>query len=132
MPIRKLDSPQNPVIKAATKLRTRRGRQQAGLIIIDGEREIRRAAQCGVSIESIFVESGRPGNWETLASNVYEVSRRVHEKIAFGSRLEPVAVANRPDTLLTSISGPGKELRDNALIVVLEAIEKPGNLGRPA
>lgn len=129
MPISKLDSPQNPTIKATAKLRTSRGRQQSGQIIIDGEREISRAAQCGVLIDTIFVpESSESAPWESLARNVYVVSDRAHEKIAFGNRLEPVAVARRPDTSLESLNRRMTWPRD-AVFIVLEAVEKPGNIG---
>lgn len=124
MPDRKLESRQNPIIQAVAKLRTSRGRQQAGKIIIDGQREISRAIIAGISLDSIFLPDD-DHDWQlTKADSVYSVSQRAHEKIAYGKRLEPVAVANRPTTSLAELS-----VTDDALFVVLEAVEKPGNIG---
>ncbi|TAN59258.1 RNA methyltransferase, partial [bacterium] len=56
---------------------------------------------------------------------LFEVSGPVYEKIAFGNRSEGViAVAVRPRASLKDIP-----IRENPLFVVIEGIEKPGNLG---
>jgi len=121
---RKLESRQNPIIQATAKLRTSRGRQQAGKVIIDGQREISRAIEAGIVIESLFLPDDEI-DWSLATANaVYTVSPRAYEKIAFGNRLEPVAVASRPSTALEQIN-----VTDDSLFIVLEAVEKPGNIG---
>lgn len=126
MPIEKLESPQNPKIKSTAKLRTNRGRRQAGKIIIDGEREISRAARAGVQLEAVFLpEQFSNQEIRNLDTRFYEVSRKAHRKIAFGERLEPVAVANRPDTTLQNLPVPS----ESCLFLALDAVEKPGNIG---
>ena len=122
----KIDSPQNPTIKAAAKLRSSRARRKTAQIIIDGAREIQRAAAAGVTLQTLFLpEDYVPGKLQPRAEHVFTVSRRAHQKIAFGNRLEPVAIAARPNTALDRLDAPSA----NSLYVVLDSVEKPGNIG---
>jgi TrmH family RNA methyltransferase len=129
-----LTSPANPRLRAAAALRERRARERTGRILIDGAREVLRAVEAGVALETILVCSelcrsaacrellGRLGPDDT---RVVEVAERAFGRIAFGDRAEGVvAVAARPDLALT-----GLRLPEDPLVVVVEGIEKPGNLG---
>lgn len=120
-----IDSHQNPTIKSTARLRTRRGREQQGLIIVDGARELRRAIEGGVDVEAIFVpENESSDEWLAVCDTVYSVSDRALSKIAFGDRQEVVGVARCPNRDIDSLS-----LHESAKIAVLEGIEKPGNVG---
>ncbi|EAQ77113.1 TrmH family RNA methyltransferase [Blastopirellula marina] len=131
----RITSVQNPRIKAASKLRQRRARQQQGRTIIDGVREIDRALATGFPLLELFVCDELLVGEEAAALrqrisqdrelNLFEITRDVCEKLSFGERAEGViAVANYPDTMLDH-----DQLSDRPLIVVLEGVEKPGNLG---
>ena len=50
-----ITSTANPRIKAALGLRDRREREQTGLTIVDGAREIRRAIAAGIEVVEAFV-----------------------------------------------------------------------------
>ena len=50
-----IESLQNPKVKAALKLNNRRERNQTGLFVIKGYRELRRAVEGGVQIRSVFI-----------------------------------------------------------------------------
>jgi len=124
---------QNPRVKNAVRLRDRRGRQRLGRIIIDGRREIRRALGAGVPFVEVFV---CPPFWDQESRElvdcldqarmtVLEVTPAVFEKLAFGQRCEGlVAVAETPKLDLQRLTLP-----DEALVAVLEGVEKPGNVG---
>jgi len=131
---RLITSLQNPRVKEAVKLREHRTRKQLRRIVIDGAREVLRALQAGVEMLEIFaceelarraeaqqaLEQARSGGTEILL-----VTPAVFRKLAFGDRAEGlVAVAKTPDT-----GWPDWELPDDPLLVVLEQVEKPGNLG---
>jgi TrmH family RNA methyltransferase len=61
----------------------------------------------------------------THGGQTFEVTPAVYERIAYrGSTEGVVAVVKQHDRSLTDIS-----LGDNPLLVVLESVEKPGNLG---
>ena len=127
-------SPSNPRVRAAAALRDRRERERTGRIVIDGARELLRASDAGVAIETVFVCQslcrstacaellGRLGN---VDPRVVDVSEAAFARLAFGDRAEGVVgVAVRPDLSLAGIN-----LRDDPLVAVVEAVEKPGNLG---
>ncbi len=124
---------QNPRVKDAVRLRDRRGRQRQRRIIIDGKREIRRALDAGVAIVEVFVcptlgdhESRDLVDRLGMSSvTMLEVTPPVFEKLAFGQRCEGlVAVAETPELDIRRLALPGE-----ALIAVLEGVEKPGNVG---
>ena len=128
-----LTSLTNPRIKAAVRLRDRREREATGLTIVDGARELTRALDAGVQVQEAFVVDGLVRTDEArdligrLAGTVgiTEVSEAVLAKVAFGDRSDGmVAVVRTPPTDLARLA-PGEE----PLVVVVEAVEKPGNLG---
>lgn len=129
-----LSSPANPRIKAAIALRDRRERDRTGLTLIDGARELRRALDAGATISEAFIcepiLGGADGRavLDRLAEAtvvVHSVSEAVFRKLAFGDRLEGVVgVARTPRLDLASL-----ELPEDPLVVVIEGVEKPGNVG---
>ncbi len=132
MPAR-ITSLQNPRVKNAATLRTRRGRKKQGRIIIDGVREVSRAVESGVELLELFVcpeacgEDGRDlvAGVSDRAVDVLTVSPDVFHKLAFGSRIEGiVAVARKPQNSLEST-----HVAEDALVAVLDGVEKPGNIG---
>jgi len=129
-----ITSPQNPRIRAVAALRDRRDREREGRIVIDGAREILRALRAGIAVEQLFVcaalcrsDDSRAALDEATQRGVQriDVGERAFEKIAFGERAEGlVAVARPPAITLDALRLP-----DDTLVVVLEGVEKPGNLG---
>lgn len=128
-----ITSVHNPRIKQAARLRDRKGREEQGRIIIDGAREIARAAAGGVEIDEIFVcqELLRTPEAQALAADMtsagkaISVSRAVFAKLAYGERQEGiVATAATPARSLGELKLPPA-----AVVAVLEGVEKPGNVG---
>lgn len=130
-----ITSLQNKRVKAAIKLRDRRGRERQGRIVIDGLREIGSALDCGVSVLEAFVCRSHDDDplRERLCkrlgdrgTELLEVSAPVWEKLTYGNRRDGLlVVALPPSTALAEI----ESLPANALVVVLDGVEKPGNLG---
>ncbi len=129
-----ITSVQNPRVKDAVRLRDRRHREKQGRIIIDGARELRRAIDAKVKLLEVFVceplchgDDAGPllDSLPLCGGEIFSVSEAVFERLAFGSRAEGVlGVAEMPRPTLSAISLP-----PNALVAVLEGVEKPGNLG---
>ena len=120
-----ISSPSNPRLKEVAKLREGKHRRHCGYFLIDGRREINRAVSCGVRIVELFAteEVCLPGIPTTL------VAENIFGKIAFGNRSDGIlAVAETPNWTL---SGFEKSAVKSAspLLVVLEGVEKPGNVG---
>lgn len=129
-----LTSLANPRIRAASALRERRERDRAGLTLVDGARELRRAIDAGVAVVEVFVcepllagPDARAALDRLRAGGIplQPVSEPVFAKLAFGQRAEGlVAVIRIPSVRLDDLAIPGQPL-----VVVVEAVEKPGNLG---
>jgi TrmH family RNA methyltransferase len=129
-----ITSSQNPRVKSALRLRTRRGRRQQQRILIDGIRELHAAVKSHVEIECVFVSDQQflqPPmqavwrNFENSRVDILRVQQRVFAKLAFGERAEGVvAVAKLPSRQLADMPFSG-----DGLIGVLEGVEKPGNVG---
>jgi TrmH family RNA methyltransferase len=129
-----ITSPQNPRVKAAVRLRERRHREKQGRILIDGARELLRAIEAGVGLVEVFVcrplcesDDARQvlAAIPACGAEVLDVPEPVFAKLAFGDRAEGVlGVAEMPRPALDAITLP-----DDPLVVVLERVEKPGNLG---
>lgn len=122
-----ISSLQNPTIKSVVRLRDARGRRKAGEFLIDGNAEIARAIAAGYELALVFVEAGErvPAELQRLAVPLQPVTRAVLEKISYGERgAAPVAVARTPALPLSRL-----ELSSSSLVLVLDRIEKPGNLG---
>jgi TrmH family RNA methyltransferase len=129
-----ISSPANPRVKAAVRLRDRREREETGLTLVDGGRELLRALAQSVEVDHAFVcselvvgadASAALDALKRVGASLIEVSPAVLAKVAFGDRSDGlVAVIRTPSVALDALV-PGL----HPLIVVVESLEKPGNLG---
>ena len=128
-----ITSAKNPRVIAAAALRDRRARDEASLTLVDGIRELSRALDGGARVTEVFVE---PDALSAEGADVVERARAtgatvtrvgptVISRLAYGDRSEGlVATVAIPDLRLDTLALPA-----DPLVVVLEAVEKPGNLG---
>ena len=134
-PLPAITSPTNPRVKAAVRLRDRRERESTGLTLIDGARELRQALAAGASVETVFVTQSQVRSDEARAAlqdaedkvrDIVEVSEAVIAKLAFGDRSDGiVAIVRTGSTDLESL----RLTSGVPLVVVVEGVEKPGNIG---
>jgi RNA methyltransferase, TrmH family len=125
----------NPRVKAAVRLRDRREREATGLTLVDGARELRQALAAGANVETVFVAPSQVHSDDASAAlqdaeakvpDIVEVSEAVIAKLAFGDRSDGiVAVVRAGSTDLESL----RLTSGVPLVVVVEGVEKPGNLG---
>ena len=130
-----LTSPSNPKIKYVVKLRSCSAREESGEMIVEGFRECRRALENGYRPHAIFHcpelylknenEPSLVADCLRLGAEDYCCSKTAFLKMAY---------KDRPDGLLMVGPHVAKRLSDlqlppQALVIVTEAIEKPGNLG---
>jgi TrmH family RNA methyltransferase len=129
---RALTSTRNPRVRAASDLRSRRARDETGLTIVDGVRELSRALDADATVRDLFALPDPEPEVAALVeracgagANAVPVDRRVLDHLGYGERTEGlVAVIEAPDVSLAHIVLP-----PDPLAVVLEGVEKPGNLG---
>ena len=133
MPEVRLTSKRNPRVQAAVALRERRTRDRSGLTLVDGSRELARALAGGAAVVDVYVDEARLDPTalavvdaaRSAGAEVVPVAAPVLDRLAYGDRSEGiVAVARIPDLSLAALRLP-----PHPLLVVVEGVEKPGNLG---
>jgi len=183
----RIESAHNPKIKRLLELqKDSAARREAGLFVVEGQRELEHCVSAGLEIDSLFIcpeifpaatqdlflaklcqsrRSSRaqsslfelprePGGKALLKPNpvfapqgsrahvtsgqstssptpigdlrkIFEISKSLYEKVAYRGSTEGIIAEVRAKQLnLRDL-----KLKENPLIVVLEAVEKPGNLG---
>ena len=121
-----ITSKTNPKIKNIVKLQKASERREQNLIIIEGQREIERAQKCGFEIDQLYVCPTLLRDPLSITANLTEeVSEEVFDKIAYREGSDGLLALARPKYKSLNEFKP----RENALVIVLETVEKPGNLG---
>jgi TrmH family RNA methyltransferase len=133
-PIEKISSLQNPRIKELVRLRDRRPRDEAGVFLVEGYREIRRALEKQVPLREFyfspdwFLGENEPALIEqarAAGAQLFELTREAFAKVAYRERPDGLlAVAPQWKRALAGLALPAVPF-----LLVVEAIEKPGNLG---
>lgn len=108
-----ITSVQNARIKHVVALQQKSSlRREEGLFVVEGQREIEHCKACGYEIVEEYIRD-------------INVTSQVYEKMAYrGSTEGIIAVAKCKEHSLAKL-----QLNEKPLIVVLERVEKPGNLG---
>lgn len=119
-----ITSAQNPKIKKLLALQQKSSeRRESGLFVVEGRRELQHCIEAGYEIDTVFTLG--PHECMPKGAKVFEVSPEVYEKIAYRGSTEGIIAEVRTRSLeLCDL-----KLKENPLIVVLESVEKPGNLG---
>ena len=153
-----ITSPSNPKVKRLLALQQKSSaRREAGLFVVEGQRELQHCIDAGFEIDSVFYCPLRCGDaprqnfaslipptaaqrvppiYEAMGGHgfagevsanakLFEVSEEVYAKIAMREGTEGViAEVRAKDRRLEDLALP-----ERPLVVVLESVEKPGNLG---
>ena len=145
-----ITSVQNARIKHVVALQQKSSlRREEGLFVVEGQREIEHCLEGGYEVVEVFSrkeegvrrqesgdrsqESGVRSQESGVRREVeYLVTPQVYEKMAYRGSTEGIiaVVKSRDHTLSSFLLPPSSFLeKDNPLVVVLEGVEKPGNLG---
>jgi TrmH family RNA methyltransferase len=128
-----ITSRHNPRYRAALALREGAGRRDQGRLLVDGDREIARALDAGVRVVEAWVagehltEEGARVlvlRLTQAGADVVETTSDLLGRLAYGERDGIVAVVETPATDLGRLVLP-----EAPLLIVVEGVEKPGNLG---
>lgn len=123
-----ITSLQNPLVKEMMRLKEKsRERRKSGRFIIEGQRELELALKGGYHIETLMIcPEIKDGNKsDKLDIDTVYLSPQVYEKVAHRGSTEgimAIVTSKNHDVELL-------RLRENPLILVAEAPEKPGNIG---
>ncbi|HYD84191.1 MAG TPA: RNA methyltransferase substrate-binding domain-containing protein, partial [Opitutus sp.] len=122
MAVEKISSLQNPRVKQLVKLRDRRPRDEAGVFLVEGYREIRRALEKDVVLREIyfspdwFLGENEPALIEQVrnaGAQAFELSKDAFAKVAYRERPDGLlAVAPQWRTTLADLDAiAGRGLR---------------------
>lgn len=128
----KITSLQNTRIKNIVKLGKAKERREQDLFILEGARELTLALSGGYKPDSVFVcpelftKTDYPHVLDSITEDlIYEVSQQVFEKVAYREGSDGLIALMKPKQhSLVDLS-----IKSNPFIIILEAVEKPGNLG---
>ena len=144
-----ITSAQNPRIKHLLALQQKSAlRREEGLFVVEGRRELEHCIQAGMQVHSIFCLnpdevtsylssiishlSSLNSKLSTLNWSLTQVSDSVYERIAYRGSTEGIIAVIRtpqPRTLQSLLSQQGRGVNGKPLFIILESVEKPGNLG---
>lgn len=138
-----ISSAQNPKVRTLLELQTKsRLRREIGIFVLEGRREIEHCVCSGYELESLFFcpeilgdsldsETAGDGFFSVLKKTgalpqrCFEVSRQIYDKLAYRGGTEGVVA----EVKSRNLSLGDIPARESPLLVVLESVEKPGNLG---
>ena len=132
-----ITSAQNPKIKRLLQLQQKSSeRRKHGLFVVEGQRELMHCLNAGYEVETLFCCPDIAGEeeMERLSAllphgicgvQCVNISKTLYEKVAYRGSTEGVMAEMKGRHAALD----GLSLPDNPLIVVLESVEKPGNLG---
>ena len=128
-----ISSPDNRRVKALVRMRSRRGRERESSFLVEGRREFRKALAWRSQIQVVYwcpalgpAPTGRelPEGLEATVE-IVELAEPVFRKVSYRDHPDGlIAVLRRPPLLLSDL-----RLGYSPLVLVVEAVEKPGNLG---
>lgn len=129
-----ITSSQNPKIKTLNKLYAKASfRKSEGLFIVEGKREVKRAVKSGYQLETLFYcpEVGHSKDQKLQSElkiddrKIIVISQSIFENLAYREFSDGIiAVFKSQSNSLDNL-----KLSENPLILVVETVEKPGNLG---
>jgi len=120
-----ITSAQNPKIKNLLLLQEKsKARREQGLFVVEGRRELEHCLEAGFKVKTVFVcpEIAGPIDYDT---NVIEIPEQLYRKVAYRESTEGIIA----EVEYKSLTLNDLKLPENPLIMVLESVEKPGNLG---
>jgi TrmH family RNA methyltransferase len=130
----RITSTANPLVKRLAALKERGERRRSCRYLVEGARELSRARDAGVKVEQVVVSPELWGTHEEVVAN--RLRSDGAEWVEMGSAaFSRVSVRRHPDGLAgVAVDDPPRRLDDlvlgpSALVLVIDGVEKPGNLG---
>ncbi|MCR5130738.1 MAG: RNA methyltransferase [Prevotella sp.] len=127
-----ISSIQNPKIRLLLALQQKSSeRKKAGLFVVEGRRELMHCIQAGYEVDSVFYcptllsEQELNGVLGNSQARRFTVTPEIYEKIAYRGSTEGLLAEMRSKSLRLS----DLRLTENPLLMIVERVEKPGNLG---
>ena len=129
MRIESITSAQNPKIKNLLLLQEKsKARREQGLFVVEGRRELEHCLEAGFRVRTVFVcpeVAGADFSTSLEMTHIVEIPEALYRKVAYREGTEGVlAEVEVRERRLEDLA-----LSEHPLVMVLESVEKPGNLG---
>ena len=134
MPVRIVQSKQNPRLKELRKALAHPGRNERGLVAIEGPNLVEEALRTGLRVDSVFVGGG---DINAVGYQSEEDIAQVEVFLVPGDALNSILATESPQLVAALVKPPSwtwpqiltPQKSSTALILVLAALQDPGNLG---
>ena len=126
-----ITSAQNPKIKNLLLLQEKsKARKEQGLFVVEGRRELEHCLEAGFTVKSVFIcpeiiDSAKNQFPAESSTSIIEIPEALYRKVAYRESTEGIIA----EVEYKSLKLEDLKLPENPLIMVLESVEKPGNLG---
>lgn len=132
MKLESITSAQNPKIQTLLSLQEKsKERKKSGLFVVEGRRELLHCLEAGYEPYSVFMcseiisETDLKAIADRCSCNFFDIPKHLYDKVAYRGGTEGIiAELHCKERTLQSL-----QLKKDPLIVILESVEKPGNLG---
>lgn len=139
MRIEVITSAQNPKVKDLLALQEKsRERRKKGLFVVEGRRELQHCIESGFEPQTLFIcrEIISDKDFDAilgtieekfcgLTVQIIEIAQHLYDKVAYRGGTEGIIA----ELKCREMNLESLRLKENPLVVVLESVEKPGNLG---
>ena len=130
-------SKENPVLKSAIKLQTRKGREEAGAFLVEGRKLISEAVAAGFELDCVFVNAGAllredttEGEWENEVAVSEKLFMQLAQTVNPLPHIAIVRSSHVKNKIVKAWDETGKKANGFAeRILVLDRIGDPGNAG---
>ncbi len=121
-----IESIQNPKVKQVLRWREKPAtRRKEGICLVEGAREVERALRSGWEMSGCFVRDGVTFGHPGMRMRPLNCQTEVFEKMVVRQRgVEVLGIFQTPQRRLSELEWPA-----NPLLLILDGLEKPGNLG---
>lgn len=117
-----ITSAKNPLIKSLKDLSSVRGRESAGLYLVEGEVMIREALKCGLKLHSIIATERKVGFAREISPEAVQVPDSIMQAVCDTRTPQGVCAAFEIPSHLPLSALPDK-------VVALDGVQDPGNVG---
>lgn len=127
-----ITSAQNPKIKGLLELQAKsKARRESGLFVVEGAREIGHCIRSGYQADTLFVcPDILPADTPLPSARcVFYLSKDVYARVAYREGTEGIIAEIKEKHLTINDFNTMMQGRANPLVMVVESVEKPGNLG---
>ncbi len=130
MQVKEIASTANPLLKTVRSLHDRSGRKKTGLFLLEGAKLLEEALRNGIEVQDIIISRTYLNNG---LSGMPQLDRD-ELVVVEDSMFSQLATTETPQGILAVAAMKKHELgevfiQENALIVVSDAVQDPGNLG---